>query len=580
MAQTDSMDECMWAGCGKASTGFCMHCRAAGYCTLEHAVRDYERHHAQECAACIQTSAGAVMWGVEVEVGQSQGAKEQSWEPVDLVHARVDERGVVKSFVSNRDLLEAIGREVVGGFQAREVFPGSRVNMVQAGKRRTDNPYTTVYLSMATGGKQTLRLEINPTLSDRDVASLTGRGTTVRVTQKDITAKYGTNLPAILEEGTAVVGIRIGGEAWQVWGAYNLVEQKDADSVVVRTYQSARAGSSRLARRALGHEEVVRLRGFDRNRIGASVAFRRMGKDVDGQHIYQVQEIEIHVPETGGQTDPSREFLSAAEVGPYTDDGTGTTSYPVFDAATGALEKTVQTTRDGLKGAVDLLTGLDAQIHTAVTMAPLNPENRVHVAALINMVAAKHAELKQLFQEEQLTSEPADVKRIQQELTEVARVRSVLETHLATLAAEASGEKVAENISSDVYAAMAQTHDLIGISLSDRMNRSSDTRKIRKRAKTMSKPDATAAFLQAVADAQAAQKNGQVGTDFIRRANIYYERLQQVSGHGQDSVQAAAVTLQQLKATERNRYKGKQQRKKQQQGQVDAEEEDRLASGK
>ena len=88
----------------------------------------------------------------------------------------------------------------------------------------------------------------------------------------------------------------------------------------------------------------------------------------------------------------------------------------------------------------------------------------------------------------------------------------------------------------------------------------------------MNVTQATRAFLQAVADADAAQANTQVGTQFINRANIYYERLMQLSGHGQDSVKTAAVRLQVLKATERARYKGKQQRKKQQKGQVDVEE--------
>jgi len=184
------------------------------------------------------------------------------------------------------------------------------------------------------------------------------------------------------------------------------------------------------------------------------------------------------VPDTGGQSDPTRPFLNAAEVGPYTSDSTGDTSYPeydtatgglkkvydvtvkpVYDATTGALKQVVETTRDGLKGSLDLLTGLDADdmelnksrieagIHTSVTIARTNPENRVHVAALINVVAAKQAELKETFQQEELIAAPSDVKRIQQELTEVARLRSVLESHMATLAAEASGEKELENIS-------------------------------------------------------------------------------------------------------------------------------------
>ena len=124
-------------------------------------------------------------------------------------------------------------------------------------------------------------------------------------------------------------------------------------------------------------------------------------------------------------------------------------------AAKTAFDKTVEVTTDGLKGARDLLTGdlendqgrIESDIHTAITMAPTNAENPVHVAALINIVTARQAELKQNFQEEELTAHPDDVKRIQQELTEVSRLRSVLETHLNNLAAEASGEKELENIS-------------------------------------------------------------------------------------------------------------------------------------
>ena len=168
-----------------------------------------------------------------------------------------------------------------------------------------------------------------------------------------------------------------------------------------------------------------------------------------------MQDITIHVPETGGQRDASRKFLKASEIGPYTDDGTGATYYPVYDDATGALEKTVATAREGLKGFTDLLTGdmesdqnrIEADIHTAITMVPTNAENPVHVAALINIVTARQADLKQNFQEEELTAHPDDVKRIQQQLTEVSRLRSVLETHMNNLAAEASGEKELENIS-------------------------------------------------------------------------------------------------------------------------------------
>jgi len=237
------------------------------------------------------------MWGVEVEVGQSQGAREPDWEPVDLVHGRVDERGLVKTFVSNRDLLAKLGAEIptakvgdaaTGGFSAHEVFPGSRANTVPGGRRRTDNPRTVVYLSVATGGKQSMRLEIPVHLPNHDVASLGGRGTTVHVKQADIVTSVGSNLGAVAEEGDLVVGLQIGNERWQMWGAYNLVEQREAD-FFARTYQRARKGTTSLTRRALGHEEVVRIRGRDRNGILASITFRRMSRDMAGGDVYQVR---------------------------------------------------------------------------------------------------------------------------------------------------------------------------------------------------------------------------------------------------------------------------------------------------
>lgn len=463
----------------------------------------------------------------------------------------------------------------------REVFPGSRVNNVPAGRRKTEDIYTTVYLSVASGSTETLRIVINPSLPDRDVASLTGHGTTVRIPRKDITAKYGKELPPVEENGSVVVGMSIGSEMWQIWGAYSLVESR-SEEFVAKTYQRARTGASRLTRRALGHEEVVRIHGFDKYGVEAAVTFRRMGKRHMEDASYQIQEIAIHVPDRGGRH--AGTWMSATDMGRGMETAP---DYPVVEAAGDAAEAVVETAEavpEGLvntmKGAFKEVLDMESEIATSVTLSHTDAENRVHVAALINAVAAKQAELKALFQAEELTAEPEDVKRIQQELTEVSRIRSVLETHLNTLAAEASGEKELENISSDVHAAIGQSHALIGISASDRFSRWSETRKIRQRAKRMSRENATAAFLQAVADADAAQANGQVGTQFINRANIYYERLMQVSGHGQESVKAAAVRLQYLKATERNRYKGKQHRKKQQKDEVDMEEEERLASGK
>ena len=165
----------------------------------------------------------------------------------------------------------------------------------------------------------------------------------------------------------------------------------------------------------------------------------------------QVQEISIHVPDRGGRHDMSKGWMPATEINMAP-------PIPVYNPAVDAVlepaEAVEETTEEATKGLLNVLnetwnevTGMESNISTAVTLSQTDAENRVHVAALINAVAAKQAELKALFQAEELTAEPDDVKRIQQELTEVSRLRSVLETHLNTLAAEASGEKELENIS-------------------------------------------------------------------------------------------------------------------------------------
>lgn len=115
---TDPVETCSAAGCGQPSTGWCAHCKSAGYCGVDHMVKDYGRHQSK-CASCIQRAAGSVMWAAEVEVGHSQGEKEQQWEPLDLVHARANERGIVTAFVSNRELLDQIGAVAKGGFATR-----------------------------------------------------------------------------------------------------------------------------------------------------------------------------------------------------------------------------------------------------------------------------------------------------------------------------------------------------------------------------------------------------------------------------------------------------------------------------
>ncbi len=103
-----------------------------------------------------------------------------------------------------------------------------------------------------------------------------------------------------------------------------------------------------------------------------------------------------------------------------------------------------------------------------------------------------------------------EVKRLRVEMSEASRVRSLLERHVEILAAEENQERAPEDIGAEVLSAITQAEQLIGIDVRDRFKRSRQTALLRKRAATMSLENATAAFLQAVANAEASQANGQV----------------------------------------------------------------------
>jgi len=542
-------------------------------------------------------------------VGQSHGAKDLDWEPADLVHGRVDRRGIVTSFISNRDLLAGqikmpstkIDGPAHGGFNAHEVFPGSRTNTVLPGRRKHDHVHTVVWLSFATGGRRVAAFEIPVNLPDHDVAGLGARGTTVHVQQKDIVTLRTTDLPHIPEEGMLVAGLEIGSNRWQLWGSYNLVEHKEG-GFLSRTYQRARHGAGRLAR--LGQGAVIRIKGEDDAGIQVSVTFRRMTTGRVGGDTYQIQSASIHVPETGGQTNsraggPSP-FLRAENIGPYGSNETGETTYPSFDDISppppppyddddgmgvldvpgDVLTGAAKATRDTLEGAADVLTGMESRIATPVMLTRTDPENRVHVAALINAVTARQGELKQLFQDVELTADPTEVKQLQTQLTEVARLRSVLENHLATLAAEASGEKELENISSSVHAAISQSHALVEATFGDKMKRGYKTWQLKRWAKTADQERLKAALLEAIDNARSAQAGDKVGAQYIRRAHVFLETFTERFGYRKDpDIVKASVDIQALEDAEKQVKKGKHARKTQRAGVAKMEQEERLRTG-
>jgi len=450
-SHTGNKKTCRWPGCRKEVHGQCAACKRAHYCSEEHMVGDYARHVEDECASCVQHSTGAVFWALEAEVGQSHGDKEEAWEPVDMMHARCDVNGRVVETLQNRDLVKIAGPATAEHFHAREVAPGSRVNSVRAGRRRGDAVPTRVYLSITSelgvdegfngSGGGTLQVY----LPDHDVASLTGRGTTVHLQYSDLQGRLALPVAA---QGSVVVGLEIGNERWQIWGMYNLFEHKETGLSGV--WQDVRQGTISATRRALGHEEVVRIRGRDKHGVAASLTFRRMGKASYGpESSYQLQSLSIHVPEIGGH---NNEEWHVASEGRFMD------------------ERSLSSEEKGLVKALTDLPGdlaMDTEealmnVYTRYEHPPTDEENRVHIASLVNWLADHQKETSVAFVGGQMHAAPQDTARMQTRLTEIARMRSLLEGHIATLAAEEAGAIPRKNIPFEVMAAIRRTDELIG----------------------------------------------------------------------------------------------------------------------
>jgi len=555
-------DKCQFVGCDAQAVGRCKACKSAGYCSLDHMLEHYDTH-VKECASCVQTHPSAVHWAVEVEVGQTQGEKDEAWEPEDLVHARVNAQGRVTSYIQNRDLVKAIGLEA--DFESRDVFPGSKANDVPRGRFRLDHPKVSLYLMVTDRRGTTARVEFPLSLPHDGKGSLSATGTTVHVDRDTINKKNAKEylpLPSLIGSGSLVVGLDINDQRWQIWGNYDLIDRHHG------TLHSARKGVTRLSRRAIGHhKDVVRVRGIDSNGTWASITFRHKPQISKNETVlYQIHEISMHVDDLDqGQTG----WAWRTPVG-FLEDVVRAPA-EVFGAATRGLLKDVDEDTPPPPPESDFAGDDEGEappppppedIYTRVQLEPTDPLNRLHVTALVNWLASHQDAVKAQFIGDQLVAEPADVRRAQTQLAEVARIRNVLERHLEVLAAEEAGEKDPEVVGAEVGAALGRAEQLIGLSASERWKRFKNTRAIKKDLTGMKTARLKEEFLKTMAELNSATgpERKEVGSHLIREARAYSEEMarRRVYSNDPEVTQQRAI-LTGLRGTQGVRRKAKRQ---------------------
>lgn len=567
-------------GCKLPAKGCCNCCRKVGYCSRKCQVAHYGEHvQVDGCVSCVQDVPGAVFWTVETEVGQSRGERDESWEPVDMMHARADAYGRVASFVHNRDLIAAAASKEP--FHAKDVPPGDlRTNQVGGGRARRDHGVEArVYMSITAAQGPDIQF---PTLDgtqsidlpSHDVVSLVNDGgTTVQLRQGELHRAIGDR--PIAARGVVVVGMQIGSSRWQLWGAYDLVEaeQNGASGLV----QEVRKGTIDLTRRALGHRHrVVRIRGEDQNGVRASLTFKRHSSAEYGPDAsYQLESFRIHVPKTGGRTE--HRWYSASDIrdSPISPDQESlvTTLSGLPRDLLDAGADTLNVPGNLMEAAADAL-----DMETSITFEPTDPENRIHISALVGWLADHQQGLSTEYVGAQMKAPAEESKRVHVQLNDVSRMRSVLERHIQTLKAEEAGLQVPENISSEVMAAIGRTEELIGANdIRKWGTRRGETARIRKSAKTMSEEQAVAAFVAALESAESEQAFGNVGSQWIERAKIYRERVSVLGATRR--LAEYGKRFQAIEAQERARRRGKHQRARQYEGTADAEEFERERKG-
>jgi len=584
--QHDKRGKCANWGCKRPSKGECNCCRRVGYCSRKCQVAHYGEHvEVDGCVTLAQAAPGAVHWAVEAEVGQSNGEREEAWEGLNLVHARVDAEGRVLSWVHNQDLVA--GTASKEPFHAKEVPPGDlRTNQVSGGRARRDHGIETrVYISLTAHDHgediqfQTLDGTKSIDLPTHDVVSLSNDGgTTIQMKHGELHRALGSDRK-VAPQGAVVVGLEIGTQRWMLWGSYDLMEAEQSGAAGV--VQDVRKGAINLTRRALGHRHrVVRIRGEDQNGVRASLTFRRHSSEEYGVDAsYQLESLRIHVPKGGGRD--NHPWYTASQTmeafrGPDTF---------ARGKDRSQLEQTLLKTwsEDLTNLPADLMDAagktLETTAETVVEFEPTNAENRIHVAALVTWLADHQQSLSNGFVGAQMHVPPEQAKRMHAQLNNVARMRSLLDKHAKTLAAEEAGTQVPEDIAPEVITAIVHTEELIGANdLRKWASRKGEVARARKLAKTMSEDQAVAAFVSALESAEAEQAFGSVGSQWIATAKIYRERVRQLGATKR--IQEYGDRFQTIEAQEKARRKGKHQRSKQKAGTAEAEEMERERTGK
>ena len=211
-------------------------------------------------------------------------------------------------------------------------------------------------------------------------------------------ATGGQILRNFANSGRLLVALTIGAETHHVMGVFSI--------------PAAKGRASRLARRAMGQYDVVRVFGMDNNTlIRASLKFERDRAAIDGNFI--LTEVRIHVPKATARTIPA-----------------GVSPGSVFATAAQLLQTQSAIDDNNLLGTI-------------------NAEVIEDVLALADVLADIQDDIQSELNDAQINA-PQNAVQLNSSLQVAARLRNSLEAHAGTLADEESQKAQVSDIDPQV----------------------------------------------------------------------------------------------------------------------------------
>lgn len=288
-------------------------------------------------------------------------------------------------------------------FAGKTVFPGSRINQVPGGQKRKEGMATVTVIASSNEYSSSGDLaDFSAVVPLKDNSIGGGQGTTVALTSKDLNtvrATGGQILRNFANSGRLLVALTIGAETHHVMGVFSIPAP-------------SKRGVTRLARRAMGQYDVVRVFGMDNGTlIRASLKFERDRAAIDGNFI--LTEVRIHVPKATARTIPA-----------------GASPGEVFAKSAQLLQTQSAIDDNNLLGTV-------------------NAEVTEDVLALADVLADMQDDIQSELNDAQINA-PQQAVQLNASLQIAARLRNSLEAHAAVLADEESQKVTVSDIDPQV----------------------------------------------------------------------------------------------------------------------------------